>query len=106
MNTEKTIRKTINATLFSILLGTGANQTLVADDSLDQVYRNILFNPGKAIQLAEARGRVTIYDGLDSEVVDRAMETQFDRIQNMMFVGIRHALPGGSVEVEDDGCDD
>ena len=106
MNTQKTIRKIISTTLFSILLGTAANQTLVADDALDHFYRNILFNPGKAIQLAEARGRVTIYDGLDSEVVDRAMETQFDRIENMMFVGIRHKLPGGSIEVENDGCDD
>jgi hypothetical protein len=104
MNTKNTIRKTIGSTVFSILLGLGASQTLVADDSLDQFYRTVLFNPSNAIQVAEARGRVTIYDGLDSEEVDRAMDTQFDRIENMMFVGIRHTMPDGSVEEEDD-CD-
>ena len=105
MNTQETIRKTISTTLFTILLGTATNQALIADDALDQFYRNILFNPSKAILLAEAQGRVTIYDGLDSKVVDHVMETQFGRIENMMFVGIRHTLPDGSIEVEDDDCD-
>jgi len=105
MKSHNTINKTIIATGFSILLGFGSSLPLVADDALDQYYKNILFNPGKALQLAEARGRVTIYDGLASEVVDRAMDEQFDRIENMMFVGVRHTLPDGSVEADDD-CDD
>jgi hypothetical protein len=105
MNTQSTISKTIIATGFSILLGLGASQPLLADDALDQYYRNILFNPDKALLVAESKGRVTIYDGLDSEVVDRAMDSQFDRIENMMFVGVRHTLADGSVE-EDDDCDD
>ena len=105
MSTQKTISKTLIATGFSILLGIGASQPLVAADALDQYYRNILFNPDKSLLLAEARGRVTIYDGIDSEVVETAMDSQFDRIENMMFVGIRHTLPDGSVEAEDD-CDD
>ena len=92
-----TLNKIIGSTAFSILLGLGASQTLVADDSLDQFYRTVLLNPSKAIQVAEARGRVIIYDGLDNEVVDRAMDSQFDRIENMMFVGIRRTQPDGSV---------
>jgi hypothetical protein len=100
-----TLNKIIGSTAFSILLGLGASQTLVADDSLDQFYRTVLLNPSKAIQVAEARGRVTIYDGLDNEVVDRAMDSQFDRIENMMFVGIRRTQPDGSVE-QDDDCSD
>jgi hypothetical protein len=105
MSTQKTISKTLITTGFSILLGIGASQPLVAGDALDQYYRNILFNPDKSLLLAEARGRVTIYDGIDSKVVDTVMDSQFDRIENMMFVGIRHTLPDGTVQADDD-CDD
>ena len=35
----------------------------------------------------EKRGSVYIYDGLTEREVDVALETQFARIQNMMFVG-------------------
>ena len=104
MKTQKTIRKNIIATGFTILLGIGANQPVVAGDTFDQYYRNILLNPSKSLLLAEDRGRVTIYDGLDAELVDHAMDEQFERIENMMFVGIRHTLPDGSVEADDD-CD-
>jgi hypothetical protein len=45
MSTQKTISKTLITTGFSILLGIGASQPLVAGDALDQYYRNILFNP-------------------------------------------------------------
>jgi hypothetical protein len=105
MSTQKTISKTLITTGFSILLGIGASQPLVAGDALDQYYRNILFNPDKSLLLAEARGRVTIYDGIDSKVVDTVMDSQFGRIENMMFVGIRHTLPDGTVQADDD-CDD
>ena len=105
MITQKTISKTLITTGFSILLGIGASQPLVAGDALDQYYRNILFNPDKSLLLAEARGRVTIYDGIDSKVVDTVMDSQFGRIENMMFVGIRHTLPDGTVQADDD-CDD
>jgi hypothetical protein len=104
MKTQKTINGNIIATGFSILLGLGASQPVVAGDALDQYYRDILFNPSESLLRAEARGRVTIYDSLDSEVVDRALDEQFSRIENMMFVGIRHTLPDGSVEADDD-CD-
>jgi len=35
----------------------------------------------------ERKGRVYIYDGLTEREVDTALDTQFPRIQNMMFVG-------------------
>ena len=66
---------------------------------------NALFSPSKAQLRAEARGRVMIYDGLDNEVVDRAIDEQFGRVEHMMFVRIRHAQPDGEVSFEDDGCD-
>ena len=66
--------------------------------------RNALFNPAESLLRAEARGRVTIYDGLDNRLVERALDTQFDRIDHMMFVRIRHTEPDGTL-YEDDSCD-
>ena len=72
--------------------------------SQTEYYEGALFNPSTGILLAENRGRVSIYDGLEHAVVDRAMDTQFDRIGNMMFIRTRQTLPDGSVESDDD-CD-
>lgn len=90
---------------YAVFLGAATSQSLIAGDALDTYYRNILFNPGTALVQAESRGRVTIYDSLDSDVIDEAMDSQFDRIENMMFIGIRHILTDGTIEVEEDGCD-
>jgi len=66
--------------------------------------RNLLLNPSQSHIEAESRGRVTIYDGLDNSEVETALDTQFDRIDSMMFVRTRHTLKDGSVE-EDDDCE-
>jgi hypothetical protein len=46
-----------------------------------------------------------IYDGLRYATVTRAMDEQFDRIENMMFVGTLIEREDGDFEVEEDGCD-
>jgi len=65
---------------------------------------NLLLNPSQSLLEAESRGRITIYDGLDDSEVDVAMDTQFGRIDNMMFVRIRRTLDDGSIDETDD-CD-
>jgi len=50
-----------------------------------QVQR--LMNPSPRDLEKERKGSVYIYDGLTEREVDAALETQFARIQNMMFVG-------------------
>jgi len=70
----------------------------------DNFQMNALFNPSKSLLQAETRGRVMIYDELDEEDVERALDEQFDRIEHMMFTRIRHTEPNGTVSVEDDGC--
>ena len=67
-------------------------------------FTNALFTPSESLLTAEARGRVMIYDGLKNETVDRAMDQQFDRIENMMFVRTLVAQENGDYESEDD-CD-
>jgi hypothetical protein len=71
----------------------------------DVFQMKVLFNPSSSQLKAEARGRVMIYDGLDNNVVERALDEQFDRIEHMMFVRTRNTEPDGEVSYDDDGCD-
>ena len=71
----------------------------------DDFQYNSLFNPSQSQLKAETRGRVMIYDGLPENVVDQALDTQFERIDNMMFTRIhRNVEDDKEVEVDDDGC--
>lgn len=63
-----------------------------------------LMAPSAAEQRMEQRGRVYIYDGLHEDAVEQAMDTQFERVENMMFVGVRHTTDDGE-EYADDDCD-
>ena len=62
-----------------------------------------LLDPSPAQQRMEQQGRVYIYDGLHEETVDKTLDTQFDRVQNMMFIGVRHTTEDGE-EYADDDC--
>ena len=66
--------------------------------------RNQLLAPSAGQLKAEQRGRVAIYDGLHESTVDTALDTQFGRIENMMFVRVTHTTPDGD-EWADDDCD-
>ncbi len=77
-----------------------------------QLHR--LFQPSAEQQAAERGGRVTIYDGLHDVDVERALDSEFRRVQSMMFVrtvvtdgkGVpQRDESSGEVVVEDDDCD-
>jgi hypothetical protein len=79
----------------------------------DTWQERMLFSPPASQLELEKRGRIVIYDGLRDTQIRQAMDTQFDRIQSMMFVrtvvtdaqgGTRHHEETGPVVVEDDGC--
>lgn len=79
---------------------------LVSTASLGGDFQhNILFSPDKGILVAEANGRVMIYDQLKSETIDKAMDEQFDRIESMMFVRTQYQQEDGGYVVMDDDCD-
>ena len=63
-----------------------------------------LLSPTASQQRMEQQGRVNIYDGLHEGTVDQALDTQFDRVQNMMFVAVQHTTDEGE-EYADDDCD-
>jgi hypothetical protein len=72
----------------------------------DYQLRRLMLPTPSELASEKGKGRVYIYDSLESTQVDAALDTHFDRIQNMMFIRIQHLPPTGSgpAEVEDDGC--
>lgn len=70
----------------------------------DEFQERRLLAPTAAEERLERQGRVYVYDGLLEETVDRAMDTQFNRVQSMMFVGTRYTTETGEEYAEDD-CD-
>ena len=73
--------------------------------SMDKYQFQVLFEPTPDNLEAEARGRIMIYDGMKYATVNRAMDEQFERIENMMFVRTVYQQEDGELEVEEDGCD-
>ena len=70
--------------------------------ALDSYQERVLFSPSSEILQAEARGRIMIYDGLKNETIEKALEKQFDRIENMMFVRTVYVQENGDYSVDDD----
>jgi len=89
--------------LFSLNLAHASPSTTAG---INDVYQyNALFKPSENQLKAEARGHVLIYDGLSQKTIERALDEQFDRIENMMFIRIHKTVAGdGEDSVEDDGC--
>ena len=81
-------------------------------ESQDTWQHNVLFEPTPTQLKREDKGSIMIYDGLTDVTVAKALDKQFDRIENMMFTRvIRTGESGaplrdeaGEVMVEDDGC--
>jgi hypothetical protein len=102
----KDSRALIHNTLIGLLFGAALAQQAVAAGENDRYQYNALFNPAEAQLRAEDRGRVMIYDGLDNEVVERALDEQFERIEHMMFVRTRQTKSDEEGGEEDNGDDD
>ncbi len=104
LQTHSLVYKTRSLVVLALALSVHTGQTMASGAASGSYDENVLFNPSEAVLLAEAKGRVTIYDGLEHSVVDHALDTQFGRIGSMMFIRTRETLPDGEVEVDDD-CD-
>ena len=91
----------ISRVIIPLALLTGFANPVIADEGWQ---KRLLLTPSAAQQRMEREDRVYIYDGLHEETVDRALDTQFERVQNMMFVGVRHTSEDGD-EYADDDCD-
>lgn len=101
--------------LMVFTLGGTPAATANADSSPVKSWQMVrLFEPTQADLLAEARGRVMIYEGLTDRDVERAFDEQFDRLEHMMFIRVvvtddsgkaRRSETGEIVTESDDGCD-
>ena len=97
--------------LFSVIsLAIGAS--VLATDVREIELRR-LFDPTQSELEQETEGRIYIYDGLRDKDVERAMEEEFDRVENMMFIREKKTDEKGEVlkdrktgadVVQDDGC--
>jgi len=82
--------------------------------SADSWQEKLLFSPTPAqLTMEESRDRIMIYEGLKDVQVAEAMDSQFDRIEHMMFTGtvvtddqgeVLIDEETGNAMVEDDGC--
>lgn len=63
--------------------------------------------PSQVERNDEAKGKVFIYDGLEADKIDQAMDDYFERIGNMMFIRVHYTPPAGSggPEILNDGCE-
>ena len=86
------------------VLVSGLFMASIPASAVDSYQQRVLLSPSAEILQAEARGRVMIYDGLKNETVEKALDNQFDRIENMIFVRTVHIQENGEFEVDDD-CD-
>jgi len=91
-------------TTLTILSTTAA----VAEDAVYELQKKMLFQPSEHMIANEIQNnRISIYEGMKLADVERAMDEQFDRIDNMMFIRTRVPVDGDAhTEVaEKDGCD-
>lgn len=72
-----------------------------------------LLQPGESQLKQEQKGKVFIYEGIKDKDISRVMGEQFDRVENMMFIGTivtdekgepRTDPQTGLALIEDDGC--
>ena len=92
---------TLAITMICQVWGTAA----LADPDTDWQLQ-MIHEPSAAQIKVEERGRVYIYDRLDEADVELAMNVQFDRLDNMMFVRTKPKVEASGEETEsDDDCD-
>lgn len=108
--------RTSNIAISALAIGEGLLPLSHAGSSgnIKRWQNSVLFNPSPAQLKREQSGSIMIYDGLSDRVVDSALDSQFDRINSMMFTrvivtdeqGDNLIDPDtGDFVVEDDGCD-
>lgn len=73
-----------HACLLLITLVFAAQPVLAGPEADWQVKR--LFSPNEAQRQNERNGRIFIYDSLTDTVAQQAVDEQFERVENMMFI--------------------
>jgi hypothetical protein len=108
---SQTERGVVLKFLFSIFLfGVAA---CVWATGVSDIELRRLFEPTTSELEQEAKGRIYVYDGLRDKDVEQAVNEEFDRVENMMFIREKKTDEKGEVltnpdtgdaVVQDDGC--
>lgn len=107
MNTMKSTSSLCAVSLLLCCMAANADQHIELAVSEDSYDLRRLMKPSAAELASEKKGHIHIYDALEINQVNAALDENFDRIQNIMFTRIHHLPPTGTgpAEVEDDGCE-
>ena len=95
----------INVTLLAILVGAQLWGAAALANASGDWQLAMIHQPSSAQLTVEDRGRVFIYDRLSDADVELAMNTQFHRLDHMMFVRTKVETAKGVEPVIDDGCE-
>ena len=71
-----------------VLLSSGSIAQAIETDFNNTWQTNILTNPSERQLQREKQGKVTIFDGLTDKLINNIMDSQFDRLESMMFTRI------------------
>jgi len=116
MENESNVKKlhaTLLAGITTVLMGISLPVSAGMAEDLQDWQMNLLFHPTEEQLALEKKGQVMIYDGLTDKMVQAALDTQFDRIDSMMFTRVivtdKKGKPkvdpvSGEVVTENDGC--
>ena len=104
-HTKKTNKSAKQQFLTQVLVLSFMASVTLSAQANDSYQHKMLFTPNSGMVKAENHGRVMIYDGIKNDVVDVALNEQFDRIENMMFVRVVHVQEDGEEIADEDDCD-
>jgi len=94
---------------FSLLVYGCLGSAVIAEETAAYHWQiNRLMQPSEQeISKEKEKQQVFIYENLKLEDVEQALNANFDRIENMMFIGtiLAPAAAGGEPQKEEDGCD-
>jgi hypothetical protein len=99
-----------NLAIISGLISGIFTHVVIAEESAayQMQYRHLMNPSDTTLKREEERQSVYIYEGMRIADVDKAMDSQFDRVENMMFVQTRVPVKTGEEGAETtqkDGCD-
>ncbi len=87
--------------LYTVLCGY-IPSLVFAEQIYSQVDERLLLNPDPVQIKQEHLGKVIIYEKVRERTVDEALDNNFARIDNMMFVKTVIETGNGELEMEDD----
>jgi hypothetical protein len=109
-----TIVKVMAATLAMVITQSVSAESGVTTSGAEKWMMKMIYQPSQPLLEREARGVVHVYDGLTDRQVEDVLDQKFDRLEHMMFTGVKKTDEEGKVVknpqtgkavASDDGCD-